>query len=99
MIVIPLAWVEKIEVVGQHWLWRGCTQQHSQHPSLAGYPVARTGGHRVYVHREMLARKLGRPVRRGYDAHHRCPYRTCVNPGCLEELPHSVNFDLAVRCG
>lgn len=56
-----------------------------------GYPCRKYRGRFVYVHREALAGALGRPLRRGMEAAHRCGNRACINPAHLVECSHAEN--------
>lgn len=42
-------------------------------------------GPKVYVNRVALERKLGRPIKPGFDALHHCDCGSCVNPDHLYE--------------
>jgi hypothetical protein len=55
------------------------------------YPVRKKGGRMVLVTREVLAGALGRPIRAGYEAAHRCHVRACINPAHLVESTHRDN--------
>jgi len=50
------------------------------------------------VHRLALERKLGRPIRSGFECRHTCDCKSCVNPEHLEEGTHKENMeDRALR--
>jgi hypothetical protein len=57
----------------------------------SGYPTRRKGARVVLVTREVLAGALGRPIRAGYEAAHRCHVRACINPAHLVETTHRAN--------
>lgn len=61
-------------------LWTG--------PFTNGYP--RRG--RTLVHREVLAKKLGRPLAPRMDACHTCDVRACTNPDHLYEGSRRQNM-------
>lgn len=48
-------------------------------------------GRLVYAHRVALAAALGRPLRAGMFANHRCDYPPCVRPAHLYEGTRSEN--------
>lgn len=57
-----------------------------------GYGVIRDdAGRLVYAHRVALAAALGRPIRPGLLAAHRCDYKPCVRPRHLYEATRSEN--------
>jgi hypothetical protein len=50
-----------------------------------GYRIVSIEGKRCRAHRVALERKLGRPIRPGYDALHECDWPPCVNEDHLYE--------------
>jgi len=61
------------------WLWRG-------KPIKSGYGRLNIGGgKKEYAHRLALEFKLGRKIRPGKMATHRCDVKLCVNPRHLRE--------------
>jgi hypothetical protein len=56
-----------------------------------GYAERKVRGRVVYVHREVLERKLGRRIRRDRECAHLCHVRHCVNPAHLIETTHRAN--------
>lgn len=49
------------------------------------YFIVNIDGQKKRVHRLALERKLGRPIRSGYQALHTCDYQSCINPDHLYE--------------
>jgi hypothetical protein len=49
--------------------------------------------------REVLSKKLGRPVKDGYDACHTCDNGRCINPEHIYEGTRSQNLRDAHRRG
>lgn len=60
-------------------IWQGAVNSK-------GYPSRQLNGRRVSVHRESLETELGRQIKTGRQAHHRCRNPRCVNGSHLEEL-------------
>jgi hypothetical protein len=56
------------------------------------YGTVPLNGRTIYVHRLLLERKLGRPIRPGYLALHTCDNPSCCNPDHLYEGTYSDNI-------
>ncbi len=76
--------------LGRCHQWMGPT-------TVDGY--GRLGGRGLYAHRWILEQKLGRPLRKGEEARHRCDNPTCVNPDHLEPGTHAENMGDMVERG
>lgn len=68
----------------------GHTRDGSWHTSTKGYPRYHSGPYRnQYVHRVVMARKLGRPLRKDEDIHHRDGNKLNFAPSNLRLLDHT----------
>ena len=76
------------------------TQCHLATKSIntTGYCLFRMYGYKrkyhgcILMHRYVLERKLGRPIRKGELARHRCDRRACLNPEHIEEGTYTDNM-------
>lgn len=74
------------------WLWnRGKNQK--------GYGLVKINGSMRPVHRLVLGEKLGRAVRSGMDACHKCHTPSCVNPDHLYEGTRRQNVQDMIDAG
>jgi len=63
------------------WLWIGCTNADGY--GTVGFHWKTCLAHRVFYE------ELKKPIQEGYELHHKCGNRRCVNPDHMEEhLPH-----------
>lgn len=67
------------------WIWTRAINS-------GGRPVRKWAGAMVPVARWALSAALGRPLRDGMVAGHRCDRGQCVNPDHLEEISESQNL-------
>jgi hypothetical protein len=74
----------------------GC---HQWPTAVVGYyRTATISGRGFKVHRLALERKLGRPIRPGYEALHTCDCKSCVNEDHLYEgTKKDNNYDMRER--
>ena len=58
----------------------------------SGYPRRMIEGKTIYLHRQVLEQKLGRPIREGYEACHSCNHSNCIEPEHIYEGTHTDNM-------
>ena len=75
-----LKFVLELPGIDACWGWIGCFQK-------SGHPLFRFDGRTGSAHRFAYKEWIG-PIPEGYDLHHTCENRWCVNPQHLEPLPH-----------
>lgn len=75
--------IDKIEVVGDCWLWTGAVNSK-------GYPQLRVGSHILYAHRIAHELFFGE-IPSGLQVHHRCLNNRCVRPLHIEATAPEVN--------
>jgi hypothetical protein len=71
---------------GGCWLWQLSIASH-------GYARIRVGGDYVRAHRWFFVRYVG-PIPEGYDLHHVCGVRRCVNPAHLVPMPRDEHNEI-----
>lgn len=81
---LPLAFWEKVEYAGNHWLWLGA------HSRSEGYGVYHCDGSTVGVHRLSWVDANG-PIPDGFQIDHLCRVRQCINPEHLEPVTPGEN--------
>ena len=74
---------EKIAVVGDCWIWRGCNSGN-------GYGKISVQGRMKMAHRHVYEVLVG-PVPEGMVLDHLCRNRACVNPNHMEPVTIQVN--------
>ena len=88
---------ELLAELHEFWRWEGeCQVWSGAHngPKRDNRPFAMRHGKMIYVAREILAEKLGRPLLPGMKACHilECPNKSCVRPEHLFECTNSQNI-------
>lgn len=73
----------KLKVKSDCWLWTGTT-------TSTGYGRISIDDTYVRVHRVVFAAFYG-DIPKGFDVHHRCHERLCVNPEHVSLLPRGAN--------
>lgn len=79
---------EKVEKTDSCWLWTAATN-----PGTGYGQFAIRHGVQVQVHRYSYALANG-PIPEGFDVHHTCHVRRCLNPAHLQALSRSQNLAL-----
>jgi hypothetical protein len=82
-----------------HWRWTG----HIDKAGYARFDAGRRGvdrrSHQAY---RWIYERLVAPISDGWEVHHVCRYRWCVNPRHLEAMPRTENRtrpQVCPRCG
>ena len=71
------------------WVWgRALTSR--------GYGHLTINKRQILAHRFVYATQVG-PIPDGWDVHHRCENKRCINPDHLEPLPHVDNSRCSVK--
>lgn len=73
----------RLKAQGACWLWTGMASSN-------GYGRIKADGKSIRVHRVMFAAFYG-DIPAGYDVHHSCHQRLCVNPEHLSLLARGAN--------
>lgn len=71
------------------WNWRSYINRK-------GYGTWRRDGRNTYVHRVAYELLIG-PIPDGFEVHHKCCNRSCVNPAHLQLVTHDENIRLIGR--
>ena len=74
--------VERVEIAGDCWLWRGSLRR--------GYGRIKRAGTTYQAHRWVYELLVG-PIPEGLELDHLCRVRRCVNPDHLEPVTRAVN--------
>lgn len=82
---LPDRFADKVDVHESGcWIWTGARNGSSERWD-GGYPYYWLGGRMVGAHRYALELAVGVSVQ-GFDVHHTCGRRECVNPAHLEPM-------------
>lgn len=74
------------------WDWqKHCDHFRNMKPGQRGYPTASYRNKRVRLNRKMLELRIGRTLKPGMQACHRCDYPPCINPDHLYEATNQQN--------
>lgn len=79
------------QVPGGCWLWKRSLDRR-------GYGLCRVNGLRGRAARVAYRAFVG-PIPPGYDLHHTCPNRNCINPEHLEPMAHGPHLRLHASSG
>jgi len=72
---------------------KDCIFQKKNH-NPSGYAITNIGDKKARTHRLEWAKVFG-PIPEGFDLHHKCYNKGCINPDHLEAMSHSEHMKLS----
>lgn len=78
---------------------KGCWICTSHSLCKGGYPRTLFKGKKIRVHVISLEQRLGRKIKKGYQANHTCNNKLCINPEHLYEGTQEQNIQDAMESG